>query len=130
MPVTFSVRKYGITFPSYFNGCILILFQTNQGIKNLPAEKAAELAGSDPDYSIRDLYNAIEKGNYPSWTWYLQVMTPEQAEKYKWNPFDVTKVKLKIKGLQTSATGRSTVITKSFNMPNTAKKQCTVWRGS
>nr|URH29257.1 catalase [Riptortus pedestris]BAN20321.1 catalase [Riptortus pedestris] len=67
-------------------------YKTNQGIKNLSADKAAQLSGSDPDYSIRDLYNAIAKGEYPSWTWYLQVMTPQQAETYKWNPFDVTKV--------------------------------------
>lgn len=68
-------------------------FQTDQGIKNLPAEKAAELASSDPDYSIRDLYNAIHLGNYPTWTMYIQVMTLEEAKTYKFNPFDLTKVK-------------------------------------
>lgn len=68
------------------------MFQTDQGIKNLPVDKAGDLSGSDPDYSLRDLYNAIAKGNYPSWTFYIQVMTFEQAEKWKWNPFDLTKV--------------------------------------
>lgn len=67
-------------------------FQTDQGIKNLSVDKAGELSSSDPDYSIRDLYNAIANGNYPSWTFYIQVMTEEEAEKFKWNPFDVTKV--------------------------------------
>ncbi|XP_014243087.1 catalase isoform X2 [Cimex lectularius] len=67
-------------------------YKTDQGIKNLSSEKAAELSGSDPDYSIRDLYNAIANKEYPSWTWYLQVMTFEQAEKVKFNPFDLTKV--------------------------------------
>lgn len=71
---------------------LIFSFQTNQGIKNLPVAKAADLSGSDPDYSIRDLYNAIAKGNFPSWTFYIQVMTFEQAEKFKWNPFDLTKV--------------------------------------
>jgi catalase len=66
--------------------------QTNQGIKCLLAQKAAEVACADPDYSIRDLYNAIARGNYPSWTLYIQVMTFEQAEKFRWNPFDLTKV--------------------------------------
>ena len=42
---------------------ILYFQQTDQGIKNLPVEKAGELAGSDPDYSNRDLYNAIANGN-------------------------------------------------------------------
>lgn len=67
-------------------------FKTDQGIKNLDVKRAAELASSDPDYSLRDLYNAIANGNYPSWTLYIQIMTPEQAEKSKFNPFDVTKI--------------------------------------
>ncbi|XP_043278667.1 catalase isoform X2 [Venturia canescens] len=67
-------------------------YKTDQGIRNLLAEKAAELASSDPDYGIRDLYNAIAKGNYPSWTLYIQVMTLKEAETFRWNPFDVTKV--------------------------------------
>ncbi|KAK7588160.1 hypothetical protein V9T40_005405 [Parthenolecanium corni] len=67
-------------------------FRTNQGIKNLPVEKANELASSDPDYGIHDLYNAIHTGNYPSWSLYIQVMTLEEAKTYKVNPFDLTKV--------------------------------------
>lgn len=66
--------------------------QTDQGIKNLSVEEADRLAATDPDYSIRDLYNTIANGNFPSWTFYIQVMTFEQAEKYPWNPFDLTKV--------------------------------------
>nr|AQS60679.1 catalase [Sogatella furcifera] len=67
-------------------------YKTAQGIKNLSAEKAHELSGSDPDYSIRDLYNAIASGNFPQWNFSIQVMTYEQAEKWKYNPFDLTKV--------------------------------------
>lgn len=55
-------------------------------------EKAGQLASSDPDYSIRDLFNAIEKGDFPVWKMFIQVMTFEQAEKWEFNPFDVTKV--------------------------------------
>ncbi|CEG67568.1 Putative Catalase [Rhizopus microsporus] len=67
-------------------------FKTDQGIKNLKASKAAELAGTDPDYATRDLFNSIERGEYPSWSVYIQVMNPEDAKKYRFNPFDVTKV--------------------------------------
>ncbi|KAI9910990.1 hypothetical protein PsorP6_010890 [Peronosclerospora sorghi] len=66
--------------------------KTDQGIRNLPVEKAAALAGSDPDYAIRDLYEAIRNKQYPSWTLYIQVMTPEEAAKETVNPFDVTKI--------------------------------------
>ncbi|KAK4310957.1 hypothetical protein Pmani_017513 [Petrolisthes manimaculis] len=67
-------------------------YKTDQGIKCLSAAKADELCGCDPDYSIRDLYNAISTGNFPSWTMYIQVMTYEEAEKWEFNPFDLTKV--------------------------------------
>ncbi|XP_058828886.1 catalase isoform X1 [Topomyia yanbarensis] len=67
-------------------------FKCDQGIKNLDVKKADDLAGADPDYSIRDLYNAIAKGQYPSWTLKIQIMTFEQAEKHPFNPFDLTKV--------------------------------------
>ncbi|XP_055609755.1 catalase-like [Uranotaenia lowii] len=67
-------------------------FKSDQGIKNMDAKRADELSGSDPDYSIRDLYNAIATGKHPSWTLKIQVMTFEQAEKCKFNPFDLTKI--------------------------------------
>ena len=56
---------------------------------------AAEIAGKDPDFALRDLYNAIHNGEYPSWTFYIQVMTFEQARDFRWNIFDVTKVYIK-----------------------------------
>lgn len=67
-------------------------FKTNQGIKNILDEKAIELGGSDPDYSTRDLFHAIEKGEFPSWNVYIQLMKPSDALSYRWNSFDVTKV--------------------------------------
>uniref|UniRef100_A0A1I7ZZ92 Catalase n=1 Tax=Steinernema glaseri TaxID=37863 RepID=A0A1I7ZZ92_9BILA len=66
--------------------------KTAQKIKNLSSEEAGKLAGTDPDYSIRDLYDSIERGNYPQWNFFIQVMTFEQAEKFRFNPFDVTKI--------------------------------------
>nr|XP_033784393.1 catalase-like [Geotrypetes seraphini] len=67
-------------------------YKTNQGVKNLSAEEAAKLASSDPDYGLRDLFNAIDKGNCPSWTLSIQLMTFKEAENHKCNPFDSTKI--------------------------------------
>uniref|UniRef100_A0A8C7QJY9 Catalase n=1 Tax=Oncorhynchus mykiss TaxID=8022 RepID=A0A8C7QJY9_ONCMY len=67
-------------------------YKTDQGIKNMKPEDAEHLASTDPDYAIRDLYTSIANGNFPSWSFYIQVMTFEQAEKFQWNPFDLTKV--------------------------------------
>jgi catalase len=67
-------------------------FKTDQGIWNLKSEEAQELKGKDPDHATCDLYNAIAKGDYPSWTLQVQIMTLEQADNYRFDPFDVTKV--------------------------------------
>ncbi|KAM4617527.1 catalase-like [Discoglossus pictus] len=67
-------------------------FKTDQGIKNLTLEEANQLVVSDPDYGIRDLFQAIAKKKFPSWTVYIQVMTFEDAENCPFNPFDLTKV--------------------------------------
>lgn len=53
---------------------------------------ATQWAGVDPDYYIRDLYNSIAQGNYPTWNMSVQIMTQDQAKSFQWNPFDVTKV--------------------------------------
>jgi len=67
-------------------------FRTQQGIKNLTNEEAADLIARDRESHGRDLYEAIERKDYPRWTLYFQIMTEEQARHYKENPFDITKV--------------------------------------
>lgn len=67
-------------------------FKTDQGIRNLPAAEADAMQGTNPDYAIQDLYNAIADGEPPSWTVYVQVMGLEEAARASFNPFDVTKV--------------------------------------
>ncbi|ELF6209116.1 catalase [Pseudomonas putida] len=66
-------------------------FKTQQGIKNLAPADAARLAGTDPDYAQRDLFEAIERGDYPRWTVCIQVMSEAEAASRYENPFDVTK---------------------------------------
>jgi catalase len=67
-------------------------FKTDQGIRNLTREEAGEMAGKDPDHATRDLYEAIARGDYPSWTLEMQILTPEQARDFQWDIFDITKV--------------------------------------
>jgi catalase len=65
---------------------------TQQGIKNLTDQEAEEIVGKDRESHQRDLYESIERGDYPCWTMYIQVMTQEQALNMPYNPFDLTKV--------------------------------------
>ena len=67
-------------------------FKTEQGIRNLTRPEAERLAGEDPDHATRDLHEAIERGEYPAWKVYVQIMTPEQARDYRWDILDITKV--------------------------------------
>jgi len=67
-------------------------FKTLQGNKTLTRQQAEEIKGRDPDYSQRDLVNAIAGKDYPKWRLMIQVMTDAQAKKFKWNPCDVSKV--------------------------------------
>lgn len=67
-------------------------FKTEQGIQNLDPALAAQLAGDNPDYHTEDLFNAIEAGDYPAWRLCVQIMPLEDANTYRFDPFDVTKV--------------------------------------
>jgi catalase len=67
-------------------------FKTDQRIKNLTRAEAKRLCGEDPDHATRDLYKAIERGENPSWTLEMQILTPEQARNFRWDIFDITKV--------------------------------------
>jgi catalase len=67
-------------------------FKTDQGIDFLTQQEADDLAGKDVDYHVRDLFNAIKAGDYPSWTLHMQIMPFAEAETYRYNPFDLTKV--------------------------------------
>jgi len=67
-------------------------FKTDQGIQNFTRQEAEQVKGMDPDSATRDLFNAIEKGDYASWTLQVQVMPVKDAESYRFDVFDVTKV--------------------------------------
>ncbi|MEY8566325.1 catalase [Corynebacteriaceae bacterium 7-707] len=67
-------------------------FKTRQGWEFFTDQEAGELVGSgDFDHSRADLYEAIERGDYPTWDVKVQIMPVAEAENYRWNPFDLTK---------------------------------------
>jgi len=67
-------------------------FRTQQGIKNLTDAEAAAVIANDRESHQRDLYEAIERGDFPKWTLYVQIMPEADAEKVPYHPFDLTKV--------------------------------------
>ncbi len=63
-----------------------------QGIKNLSDTEAEAIVAKDRESHQRDLFGSIERGDYPKWKMFIQVMTEEQANNMPYNPFDLTKV--------------------------------------
>ncbi len=66
-------------------------FISEQGIKNIQPDEAEKLAGESPDFAGEDLQKAIARKEYPSWRLKIQMMSKEQAETYRFDPFDTTK---------------------------------------
>ncbi|MEJ5977809.1 catalase [Novosphingobium sp. PS1R-30] len=67
-------------------------FKTQQGIENLTDDEAAKVVAGDRESNQRDLYEAIERGEFPKWKMFIQVMPEKDAETYPVHPFDLTKV--------------------------------------
>ncbi|HNS32662.1 MAG TPA: catalase [bacterium] len=63
-----------------------------QGIKNLTDAEAEAIIAKDRESHQRDLIESIDRGDFPRWKMFIQVMTEEQADKMATNPFDLTKV--------------------------------------
>ncbi|MEA9984866.1 catalase [Subtercola sp. RTI3] len=67
-------------------------FKTEQGPENFTDADAKAMTATDPDYHRRDLRAAIDRGEHPVWRLEMQVMPFADAAKYRFNPFDLTKV--------------------------------------
>ena len=66
-------------------------FHTEQGMEFFSNAEAAAMAGADADFHRRDLFDAIARGEHPSWILSVQVMPYAEASSYRINPFDLTK---------------------------------------
>ena len=67
-------------------------FVCKQGIKNLTDQEAETIVGKDRESHQKDLFEAIERGDFPKWELNVQIMPENEAEKYRFHPFDLTKV--------------------------------------
>lgn len=67
-------------------------FRAQQGIKNLTDQESEAAIGKCRETHQRDLYESIEKGDFPKWTMFIQVMPEKEAANCPYNPFDLTKV--------------------------------------
>ena len=88
----YSGHTYKFTKPDGSFHYIQIHCKTDQGSKTFNNAEATAMGAENPDWHTEDLFRSIEEGDYPSWTCYVQVLSPDEAEKFRWNIFDLTKV--------------------------------------
>ena len=91
------INGYGSHTYSFWNDAgerywVKFHFKTRQGHKHWTNEEANQIIASDRESSQRDLYDAIEHGDFPSWDFKIQIMSEADADKTTYNPFDLTKV--------------------------------------
>ena len=98
LPKSFRfINGYGSHTYSFINAknerfWVKFHFKTVQGIKWMTNAEAAAVVAKDRESFQRDLYESIEKGDFPRWKMQVQIMPETEAETYHINPFDLTKV--------------------------------------
>ncbi|AJY75195.1 catalase [Paenibacillus beijingensis] len=67
-------------------------WKPQQGVRNLSRAEAAVVQGQDFSHATRDLHEHIDAGNFPKWDLYVQLLQPEDADSFDFDPLDPTKV--------------------------------------
>ncbi|MFC3395577.1 catalase KatB [Brenneria rubrifaciens] len=67
-------------------------WKTLQGIKNLDPQQVEKVQGKDYSHMSNDLVTAINRGDFPKWDLYIQVLTPDSLKTFDFNPLDATKI--------------------------------------
>ncbi len=62
------------------------------GLQSTVWDEAVKIAGADPDYHRRDLFEAVTMGNFPEWEFAVQLFTQEQADQFPFDHLDATKL--------------------------------------
>jgi catalase len=88
----FSSHTYSFVNAQNERFWVKMHFRTQQGIQNLTDAEAEALVGKDRESHQKDLLDAIDRGDFPKWTMYVQIMPELEADAYRIHPFDLTKV--------------------------------------
>ncbi len=88
----FGVHSYRLVNDAGESVFVKFHWKPKQGTHSLVWDEAAKIAGADADFHRRDLWEAIEAGEYPEWELGLQLFTEEQAESFSFDILDATKL--------------------------------------
>lgn len=88
----FGSHTFSFISPANERFWVKFHLRTQQGIRNLTDQEAEEIVAKDRESHQRDLLESIDKGDFPRWTLYVQIMPEDDAFNYSFHPFDLTKV--------------------------------------
>ena len=88
----FGVHSYRLVNDAGASVFVKFHWKPKQGTHSLVWDEAAKIAGADADFHRRDLWEAIESGEYPEWELGLQIFTEEQSERFSFDILDATKI--------------------------------------
>jgi catalase len=86
-----SVNTYKLVNDAGEAMLVKFSFEPKQGVKNLTSPQAAEIQAQDVGHATRDLYDAIERGDFPEWEMCVQVMSDDDHPELSFDPLDDTK---------------------------------------
>jgi catalase len=88
----FGVNTYRMVNAEGSTVLVKYHFHPRCGLASLTAEEAAKVQGQDLGSASKDLYEAIERGEYPRWDMYVQIMEDHEHPELDWDPLDDTKI--------------------------------------
>ncbi|PNK61322.1 catalase [Psychrobacter sp. FDAARGOS_221] len=88
----FGIHSYRLINKEGKSTFVRFHWKPKLGVQGLTWDEAVKISGADPDYNRRDLFEAIEAGNYPEWEFGVQLFTEEEAEKFPFDHLDATKL--------------------------------------
>ena len=88
----FGVHSYRLVNDAGASVFVKFHWKPKQGTHSLVWDEAAKIAGADADFHRRDLWEAIEAGEYPEWELGLQIFTEQQSEQFSFDILDATKI--------------------------------------
>ncbi|KAG9931718.1 CAT2 catalase, partial [Aureobasidium melanogenum] len=88
----FGVNTYKLINAKGESHLVKFHFTPHLGVHSFVWDEALKLAGQDPDFHRKDLWTAIEGGQYPKWDFGIQTIPESQADDFDFDPLDATKI--------------------------------------
>lgn len=88
----FGVNTYTLTNDKGERHFVKFHFTPHLGVHSFVWDEALKLAGQDPDFHRKDLYQAIEAGSFPKWDMHVQLIAEKDEQNFEFDILDATKV--------------------------------------